>query len=291
VIYLFVHKHRFQYRIEKLCKVMSVSRSGYYKWINRKPSEREKRRAKLKKRIRYHFDGFKRRYGSPKIAAKLRQEGWVVSTKTVARLMKEMSLVSCTVKKYKATTNSKHDQPVYENVLNREFTVLAPHKAWVSDITYVATAEGWVYLATLMDLFSRKIVGWAMGERITKELVLTALDDACRREQPREGLVHHSDRGSQYASKEYRARIDHYKMVGSMSRKGNCYDNACIESFHSVLKKELVYQTKFRTRKQAYEALNGYIDLEYNRIRIHSTLGYISPYWFEKRYYEQLQVS
>jgi transposase InsO family protein len=270
---------------------MGVSRSGYYKWRNKKSSERDKRKAKLKKRIRYHFNGFKRRYGSPKVTAKLREEGWIVSIKTVARLMKEMGLVSCTVKKYKATTNSKHNLPVYENVLNRAFNVKAPHQAWVSDITYVATAEGWVYLATLMDLFSRKIVGWAMSERITKELVLAALDDSYRREKPCEGVIHHSDRGSQYASNEYRARIDQYKMVGSMSRKGNCYDNACIESFHSVLKKELVYQTKFRTRKQAYEAINGYIELEYNRIRIHSTLGYKSPYWFEKEYYEQLQAS
>jgi putative transposase len=270
---------------------MGVSRSGYYKWKKKKPSERVKRHIKLKVRIRYHFYGFKRRYGSPKVTAKLREDGWVVATKTVARLMKEMGLVSCTVKKYKATTNSKHDLPIYENVLDRGFTVDKPHKAWVSDITYVATSEGWVYLATLMDLFSRKIVGWAMGERITKELVLDALNDACNREQPSEGLIHHSDRGSQYASHVYRERINHYKMVGSMSRKGNCYDNACIESFHSILKKELVYQTKFRTRKQAYEAIHGYIDLDYNRIRIHGTLGNKSPYWFEKMYYEQLQTS
>lgn len=274
-----------------MCSVMGVSRSGYYKWKNRKPSEREKRRAKLRKRIRYHFDGFKQRYGSPKVSAKLREEGWIVATKTVGRLMKEMGLRSRTVKKYKATTNSKHSLPVYDNVLNRQFTVTAPNKVWVSDITYVPTAEGWVYLASLMDLFSRKIVGWAMGERMSKELVLAALDEAHERQQPGSGVLHHSDRGSQYASNEYRKRMEHYQMRGSMSRKGNCYDNACIESFHSVLKKELVYQTKFRTRKQAYEALNGYIDLEYNRIRIHSSIGYKSPYWFEKQYYEQIQVS
>ncbi len=270
---------------------MGVSRSGYYKWTHKKPSKSEKRIIKLKERIRHHFYGYKKRYGSPKVAAKLREDGWKVATKTVAQLMKELGLVSCTVKKYKATTNSKHNLPVYDNVLNRGFKVDKPHKAWVSDITYIATSEGWVYLATQMDLFSRKIVGWAMGERITKELVLAALDDAHKREQPCGGVIHHSDRGSQYASNDYRAQIDHYKMVGSMSRKGNCYDNACIESFHSILKKELVYQTKFRTRKQAYEAIHGYIEIDYNRIRIHSTLGYKSPYRFEKNYYEQLQVS
>lgn len=270
---------------------MGVSRSGYYKWLIRKPGKRAKRRKHLKIRIRYHFEGFKRRYGSPKIAAKLREEGWIVATKTVASLMKKMGLVSCVVKKYKATTNSKHTLPVYENVLNREFKVVKPHYAWVADITYVPTSEGWVYLATLMDLYSRKIVGWAMNDRINKELTLAALNDAYERENPGPGLIHHSDRGSQYASNEYRAQLEIYGMVGSMSRKGNCYDNACIESFHSVLKKELVYQTKFRSRKQAYEALNGYIELEYNRIRIHSTLGYKSPVSFEKLYYQQLQVS
>lgn len=270
---------------------MNVSRSGYYKWRNKKPTERDKRRVKLKKRIRYHFEGFKRRYGSPKITAKLREDGWIIAEKTVGKLMNEMGLVSCTVKKYKATTNSKHSLPVYENVLNQQFIVEKPHQVWVSDITYVATSAGWLYLATLMDLFSRKIVGWSIGNRITKELVLDALDDAYRREQPSPGLIHHSDRGSQYASNEYRKRIDQYKMIGSMSRKGNCYDNACIESFHSILKKELVYQTKFRTRQQARDAIIGYIEVDYNRIRIHSTIGYKSPYQYEKMYYEQLQVS
>ncbi|WP_410772661.1 IS3 family transposase, partial [Fontibacillus sp. BL9] len=262
---MFIHKHRFQYRIKKLCTVMGVSRSGYYKWKVRKPSQREKRKSRLKRRIRIHFEGFKKRYGSPKITAKLREEGWIIATKTVSQLMKTMGLVSCTVKKYKATTNSNHTLPVYENVLNRSFKVAAPHQAWVTDITYIATGQGWVYLATLMDLYSRKIVGWAMSERMTRELTLAALDDAYSREKPAHGLIHHSDRGSQYASAHYRKRLDEYGMVGSMSRKGNCYDNACIESFHSILKKELVYQTKFHTRKQAYEAIQTYIELEYNR--------------------------
>jgi len=273
-----------------MCSVMNVSRSGYYKWVHRKPSEQEKRRKKLMKRIQHHFYAFKKRYGSHKIAEKLRQEGESVSTKTVSRLMKEMGLRSVTVKKYKATTNSKHNQPVYENVLNRQFKPDAPNKVWVADITYIATRQGWVYLASLMDLYSRKIVGWALGERMTKELVLEAFDKACMRQKPPKGLIHHSDRGSQYASTEYRARLESNQMIGSMSRKGNCYDNACIESFHSVLKKELIYQTKFNTRKQAYDAIYEYIELEYNRIRIHSSIGYLTPYLYEKRYYEQLQA-
>lgn len=243
------------------------------------------------RRIQHHFSGSRRLYGSLKIAAKLRDEGFTVSTKTVARLMKAMGLRSRTVKKYKATTNSKHSQPVYDNVLNREFTVAAPNRVWVSDITYVSTEQGWVYLASLMDLFSRKIVGWSMGSRMTKELVLDAFDMACRRQKPGPGLIHHSDRGSQYASNEYRERIASHNMIGSMSRKGNCYDNACIESFHSIIKKELIYLTKYKTRQQAYNAINTYIELEYNRIRIHSSIGYLTPHLCEKRYYEQHQIA
>lgn len=270
---------------------MQVSRSGYYKWTRRKPSQQEKRRKKLEQRIRHHFDGFDQLYGSLKITYKLRDEGFTVSTKTVARLMKKMGLRSRTVKKYKATTNSKHNQPVFANVLNRQFqTVEAPNRVWVSDITYVATGQGWVYLASLMDLYSRKIVGWAMDSRMTKELVLEAFDMACRRQQPPPGLIHHSDRGSQYASNEYRERLAEHQMVGSMSRKGNCYDNACIESFHSIIKKELVYLRKFATRQQAYDAINSYIELKYNRIRIHSAIRYLTPHLCEKRYYEQHQV-
>jgi putative transposase len=274
-----------------MCTVLGVSRSGYYKWVNRKPSDQEKLRKKRRKRIQHHFYAFKKRYGSAKVAAKLQKEGDVISTKTVAGLMKEMGLRSCTVKKYKATTNSKHNQPVYENVLNRNFNVLAPNKVWVTDITYIGTSQGWVYLASVMDLFSRKIVGWALGERMTKQLVLEAFDKAYDRQKPPPGLIHHSDRGSQYASKEYRERLTAYQMIGSMSRKGNCYDNACIESFHSVIKKELVYQTKFKTRKRAYDAIYEYIELEYNRIRIHSSISYLTPHLCEKRYYEQLQVA
>ncbi len=270
---------------------MKVSRSGYYRWVHRKPSDTHKRQAKLKKRIQHHFNGFKQRYGSLKITAKLREEGWVISPKTVAKFMKEMGLVSRVVKKYKATTNSKHNQPVFPNLVDRQFKVEAPNHTWVSDITYVATQQGWVYLASVMDLYSRKIVGYSMGSRMTQELALDALDMAYKLQQPKAGLIHHSDRGSQYAAKDYRKRLESYGMVGSMSRKGNCYDNACIEAFHSVFKKELVYLTTFQTRQQAYRAIRSYITLEYNRIRIHSSIGYLTPHMAEKKYYEQLQVA
>lgn len=271
-----------------MCEVLKVSSSGYYKWLKNRgePSEREIRRQRLKKRIQHFYCHFKRRAGSPTITEALRQEGWRVSSRTVSRLMNEMGLQSITVRKYKATTNSKHALPVFENVLNQRFNVSAPNKVWVSDITYIATGEGWLYLASVMDLFSRKIVGWSVGPRMTKELVLDALDQAYESRKPKPGLIHHSDRGSQYASEEYRARLNQYGMIGSMSRKGNCYDNACIEAFHSTLKKELVYQTKFRTRKQAEKELYTYIEFDYNRLRFHSTLGYKTAHQFELSYFK-----
>ena len=271
-----------------MCAVFQVSRSGYYKWVKRKPSLREKRRKWLKNRIRHHFHRLKKRPGSPTLTAILRDEdNCSVSSKTVSRLMKEMGLKSITVRKYKATTNSKHSMPVHDNILNRQFKVLAPNQVWVTDITYIATGEGWLYLASVMDLYSRKIVGWATGARMTRELVIDALELAYHRRKPEPGLIHHSDRGPQYACSDYQDQLNTYQMIGSMSRKGNCYDNACIESFHSTLKKELVYQMKFKTRKQAVDELYKYIEFYYNRARRHSTLGYTTPHRFEQHYYEK----
>lgn len=271
-----------------MCKILLVSTSGYYKWLKGTARAQKLRRKKLKKRISYYYFHFKRRAGSRPITAALQEEGHKVSSKTVERLMKTMGLKSITSRKYKATTNSKHAMPVHDNILNQQFKVLAPNKVWVTDITYIATSEGWLYLASVMDLFSRKIVGWSMGSRMTRELVLDALDQAYNRRKPEPGLIHHSDRGSQYACGDYQQRLTYYKMVGSMSRKGNCYDNACIESFHSTLKKELVYQTKFKTRKLAIKELNAYIEFDYNRLRLHSTLGYKTTHRFEQLYYEKM---
>nr|WP_244917142.1 IS3 family transposase [Paenibacillus castaneae] len=280
-----MYKHRLRYRIQKMCKILEVSTSGYYKWLKHTPSKSELLRKKIKRRIRHYFFYFKQRAGSRPITAALNEDGIKVSSRTVERYMKAMGLKSITSKKYKATTNSKHTMPVHDNVLDRQFKVLAPNKVWVTDITYIATSEGWLYLASVMDLFSRQIVGWSMGSRMTRELVLDALDHAYKRRKPEPGLIHHSDRGSQYASEDYQERLLQYKMIGSMSRKGNCYDNACIESFHSTLKKELVYQTKVRTRKQAIIELNNYIEFDYNRLRLHSTLGYKTTHRFEQMYF------
>lgn len=270
-----------------MCQVMKVSRSGYYKWLGRPESEREQRRKKLETRIRQLFLESRRLYGSPKIAALLRKEGIQISQKTVCRIMKENGLISRTVKKYKATTNSRHDLPVQENILNQEFRAEAPNQVWVADITYVPTQEGWLYVASLMDLYSRKIVGWHADSRMTKKLVLTALERAYQSQKPKGTILHHSDRGSQYASQMYQEKLEQYGMVSSMSRKGNCYDNACIESFHSLLKRELVYLTRFKTRKQANQSIFEYIEFFYNRKRIHSTIGYVAPIEYERMYYEQ----
>lgn len=247
-------------------------------------SERQKKHEKLSQEILKTHLEFKQRYGSIKIAKTLNKRGVKVSERTVSRIMTENQWKSCTVKKYKATTNSKHHHPVSENVLGRQFKACKPNQFWVTDITYIPTNEGWLYLASVMDLYSRKIVGWAMDKTMTKELVISALKMAYKRQRPEEGVIHHSDRGVQYASHEYQKLLKQYKMIGSMSRKGNCYDNACIESFHGILKRELVYQTKYRTREEAKKSLFEYIEFFYNSKRIHSTLGYFTPNEFERMF-------
>ena len=274
-----------------MCEVFLVSRSGYYQWLQRPLCERTKRRERIKQLIRTIFLQSRRLYGSPKITHVLRTERVNISQKTVARLMRECGLRSRTVKKCKATTNSKHSLPVHENKLNQQFTAEAPNQVWMADITYVPTKEGWLYVASIMDLYTRKIVGWQADARMTKNLVLRALDQAYKREKPTTSVLHHSDRGSQYASLEYQERLRQYKMIGSMSRKGNCYDNACIESFHRVIKRELIHLEMYQTRNQAQKRIFEYIEYFYNRNRIHSSIGYVSPLQYERTFYNQLQKS
>jgi putative transposase len=267
-----------------MCNVLGASKSGYFKWLKRPKSDREKKHEKVTQAIlRTHLE-FKQRYGSVKIAKTLNKRGLKVSERTVSRIMTNNQWKSCTVKKYKATTNSKHQHPVSENILARQFKACKPNQLWVTDITYIPTNEGWLYLATVMDLYSRKIVGWAMDKTMTKELVMAALKMACNRQKPEKGVIHHSDRGVQYASNEYQKLLKKHQMISSMSRKGNCYDNACIESFHGILKRELVYQTRYKTREEAKKSLFEYIEFFYNSKRIHSTLGYYTPNEFEQMY-------
>jgi putative transposase len=268
--------------------VLQVYRSGYYAWLKRPEGKQKRRRRMITKRIHEIYLSSRRLYGSPKITRILRGEGLRVSQKTVAGIMRENGLRSRTVRKYKATTNSKHNHPVHENVLNQTFRAERPNQVWMSDITYVWTTEGWLYVASIMDLFTRKIVGWKASSRMTKELVIETLEQAYEREKPEAGVLHHSDRGSQYAAKEYQKKLKEYKMVGSMSRKGNCWDNACIESFHSVIKRELIHLELYKTREQAKRDIWEYIELWYNRKRIHSSIGYYTPAQFQSMYYRNM---
>ncbi|MDQ1909988.1 IS3 family transposase [Paenibacillus sp. GD4] len=277
--------HRSEFRMEKMCKVLQVSRSGFYKWQTATASEREKRKTMVMERISYHFHDSYGRYGSPKITRLLWAEQFKISERTVSLYMKELGLRSCVSRKFKVqTTDSNHDLPIAPNILNQEFDVKKPEKVWVADITYIPCREGRLYLASILDLCTREIVGWRLYDRMTTDLVVDTLQAAYEAKKPQKGLIHHSDRGSQYASDEYRKKLKAYSMKASMSRKGNCYDNACIESFHSILKKELIYRTKFKTKQQAYEAIFQYIEFFYNRKRIHSAIGYVSPVKFAARF-------
>lgn len=269
-----------------MCEVLQVSTSGYYKWLNKhdqEPSEREKYKKEIQQQIAKSFHESEGTYGSPRIYDDLIEWGYMVSQKTVARMMKEMGLRATPNTPYVVTTDSDHDMPIYPNLLMRDFKTDEPNKVWVTDITYIRTLQGWVYLACVMDLFSRKIVGWSISDNMKKELPLEALQRAIITRQPLEGLIHHSDRGSQYCSHEYTSLLEKNKAQISMSRKGNPYDNACIESFHATIKKELVYRRRFETKAEAEKAINSYI-FRYNERRKHSTLGYYSPNQFERKH-------
>lgn len=272
-----------------MCKVLGVSRSGFYKWKMAEPSTQELRKTELQERILFHYNDSEKRYGSPKITILLCLEGYKVTERTVGKYMRELGLRSCVSKKYKVvTTDSNHDLPIAPNILNQNFATSKPNKVWVADITYIPCREGRLYLASILDLCTREIVGWRLGSRMTTDLVLGALEDAFEAKKPKKGLLHHSDRGSQYASIDYRNKLKEFKMKASMSRKGNCYDNACIESFHSILKKELIYCKKFKTKQQAYDEIYRYIEFFYNRKRIHSALGYMSPVRYAQLFFKQV---
>lgn len=272
-----------------MCEVMEVSRSGFYKWLKAEPSRQKLRKIKVLERIQYHFHDTKGRYGSPKITSELHKEGFSIAERTVSVYMKELNLRSCVSRKFKVqTTESNHGFSIAPNILNQNFVTSAPNKVWVADITYIPCRERKLYLASILDLCTREIVGWRLGSRMTTDLVLGALEDAYASKKPKKGIIHHSDRGTQYASNEYRHKLDSFKMKASMSRKGNCYDNACIESFHSILKKELIYCTKFKTMHQAHNEIFQYIEFFYNRKRIHSSLGYLSPHRYAQQFMKKV---
>lgn len=281
--YGFIRDHSQEFHVENACRVLKVSVSGYYAWLGRGPSERETEDARLIDRIRDIYESSDGVYGVRRIHRQLVSDGERCSRNRVARLMRECGLVARRRRKFRVTTDSKHNLPVAQNLLCREFFSSGPNQAWVSDITYVWTTEGWLYLAVVIDLHSRMVVGWSMKERLDRSLVLDALSMATGRRNPAPGLIHHSDRGSQYASYDYRNALDSHGMVCSMSRKGDCWDNAVAESFFGSLKTELVHQRRYRTRDEARRDIFEYIEVFYNRVRLHSSLGYLSPARFESR--------
>jgi putative transposase len=259
-----------------MCRVLEVSRSGYYQWLKRKPSQRELDNQSLDAEIREIYDGSRQRYGSPKISRELRARGRRVSKNRVAKRMRHAGLRCKVRRKYRVTTDSKHHFPVSPNLLERNFTTQAPDKVWVSDITYLATRTGWLYLTVIIDLFSRIVVGWALSSSLSHEMVVVALKRAIRRRRPEKGLVFHSDRGVQYACNDFRKELNKHEFIQSMSRKGDCWDNAVAESFFGILKTELVYHQRYDGHQDTLHSIFEYIEVFYNRQRRHSTLESLS---------------
>lgn len=283
--YAFVEAQKAEFPVAVLCAVVEVSRSGYYAWRRQPRSARGIEDAQLTDTITRVHETSRGTYGSPRVHAELKEQGVHIGRKRVARLMRDKGLAARRKRRFHPkTTDSNHPHPIADNTLARTFTQPAPNRAWVGDITYIRTDEGWLYLAVLLDLYSRKVVGWAMSARIDRHLVLDALAMATtHRGAGAAGVLHHSDRGSQYASDDYRAALAGLGFKASMSRKGNCWDNAVAESFFSTLKTELVHQCHFATRAEARLAIFEYIEVFYNRQRRHSAIGYLAPVVFEAR--------
>lgn len=280
--YAFIQSDLSLYDVALCCAVLEVSASGYYKSRQRGPGVRALRRAELAVKIQAAHAQNRGVYGSPRIHQVLLAQGESVCENTVARVMKERKIRAKTKRKFvPRTTDSTHGQPVAGNLLGRQFAASAPNEKWVGDITYIPTDEGWLYLAGVMDLCSRKIVGWSMADHMETALITGALQMALLHRQPGAGLLHHSDRGVQYASEDYRHLLDLHGIQASMSAKGDCWDNACAESFWSTLKTELVNHEHYATREQARQSIFEYIEVFYNRKRLHSSLGYMSPEAFE----------
>jgi len=281
-------EQRLNYPIPLLRRMMNVSASGYYAWVDRPLSQRAREEIRLELEIRAADRRTRQTYGPERLQYDLAEHGIRVGICRIKRIRKKLGIRCKQKRKFKATTDSKHTLPVAENILGQQFKVAAPNKVWASDITYVPTDEGWLYVAGHKDLFSGNIVGYAMGERLTRNLVSQSLFKAVAAKRPAQGLIHHSDRGSQYCSHEYRNILDQFGLTASMSRKGNCFDNAPMESFWGTLKQELVHHRRYRTRLEAIHDITEYIEIFYNRQRRQARLGFLSPAAYEKRYYAGL---
>jgi putative transposase len=275
--FCFIEDHRAAFAVRTMCAVLEVSASGYYAWRDRPESARSRADRALAVDIRRVHADNRAIYGSPRVHAALRAEGRRIGVNRVARLMRHHGIQGRHKRRVPRTTDSKHSLPVAPNLLGRQFTAPAPNRIWLADITYIPTGEGWLYLAVVLDMFSRRVVGWAMSETMPQELTMTALQMAITNRRPAPGLVHHSDRGSQYAARAYRSLLEEHSMLCSMSRKGDCWDNAPMESFFGSMKTELEDGTVFETRQAAKNALFSFIEGFYNRQRLHSAIGYCSP--------------
>lgn len=274
-----------------MCRILKVSSSGYYKWVKKRPDDGKSRINDKDFLIQAEFNRFNKKYGSPKLSKSLQSKGYEISQSSVARRMKKMSLQATKKKKYMKTTDSNHDYRVADNLLDQNFTSDSPNAVWVSDITYIATATGWMYLVIILDLFSRKIISWQTSETLERYFVLEALNLAILRRNPPKGLIFHSDRGVQYACHDFKDALENNGFLQSMSAKGNCYDNAVAESFFKILKYELIGDYKFYGKDDLDRVLFKKIDIEYNRQRIHSTIEYKTPDQFELNHLNQIRLS
>jgi transposase InsO family protein len=291
VKFAFIAELEVAFPVVVMCRVLDVSTSGFYAWRTRPASSRAQRDHDLSARVRAAHAASKGRYGSPRVHAELRAGGERVGRKRIARLMKEAQLAGRTRRRFRSTTDSNHALPIAPNLLERDFTATAPNESWVTDITSIWTHEGWLYLAAILDLFSRRVVGWATSATIDRHLALAALDTALRERRPSRGLVHHSDRGSTYASGDYRRALNAHAIECSMSRKGDCWDNAVAESFFASLKREVEEIESFESRAQARATIAEYIDAFYNLQRRHSTIDYCSPIEFELIYQTEMRAA
>jgi transposase InsO family protein len=280
----FIHHNRKEYKMIRMCEVLEVSPSGFYDWVDRPESKRRRENRSLTGKIRYYHQQSHEVYGSPKIHKDLLAEGIQCSVNRVARLMKAADIKSKMARKFVVTTDSKNTQEPAPDLLQRRFRVARQNKAWVSDTTFIATREGWLYLAVVLDLFSRQVIGWAMGDKNNADLVQDALTMSIWRRGKVKGVIVHSDQGSTYASGDYQRQLSDSKLLCSMSRKGECLDNAVAESFFGTLKNELVYHEDYKTRVQAKQSLFEYIEIFYNRQRRHAYLNYMTPVEYEAKY-------
>ena len=281
--YKFIRDHREAFPVGLMCHVLEVGRSGFYTWLKRPESPRNRENRRLLVEIKAAHQKSRKTYGSPRIHAELKSQGLSCGKHRVSRLMRQHGIVSKHKRKFKVTTDSVHSYPVAENKLQRRFDVSEPNQYWVSDITYIPTREGWLYLAVTLDLFHRKVIGWAMDRWITRQLVIDALNMAIQNGDWKLGLIHHSDQGVQYACNDFQSLLKAYGIQCSMSRKGDCWDNAVAESFFHTLKVELTHDRNYKTRLEAQADIFEYIEVFYNRQRRHSYLGYLSPSEYEKQ--------